>query len=313
MLGSSSPTSTAVRGIAVGLTFAAGALALVGCSGSSSSDSSSSPAASGSGLPVITADEALASRVPADIKSTGAITFGTDASYPPSEFIGEDGSTIRGFDVDLGKAIAKKLGLDGKFENAAFDSLIVGVTKGKYNGSMSSFTINAEREKQVNMVSYFTAGTAWAVATGNPMNITPSTACGKAVAVQKATVQVDDIVAKSKDCTSNGKPAIKVEQYNLQSDATTALVSGKVDAMLADSPVVAYAIKQTSGKIQQTGEIYGAAPYGVAIAKGDTAFATLIQQALAKLIQEGSYIKILQAWGVESGAITTPELNPPPN
>lgn len=159
------------------------------------------------------------------------------------------------------------MGLQGQWTNANFDSLIVGVTNGRFYTPMSSFTINPERLKQVNMVSYFSAGTEWAVANGNPQNVSPDDACGKTIGVQKATVQVDDITARSAACTKAGKPAINIQQYNLQSDVTTAVVSGKVDAMLADSPVIEYAVQQTGGKLQTTGTIYDSAPDGVAVPK----------------------------------------------
>ncbi|MCU0299688.1 MAG: ABC transporter substrate-binding protein [Candidatus Nanopelagicales bacterium] len=286
---------------------AAGALTLAACGGDSGSTGSESPTPSG--VPSVTADEALAAQVPEAIKSTGKMTFGTDASYAPSEFFAEDGSTIVGFDVDLGKAIAAKLGLQGEFENATFDSLIVGVVNGKYNAAMSSFTINPERLKQVNMISYFDAGTGWAVQTGNPSGISIEDACGKTVAVQKATVQVPDIEEKSEACTEAGKPAINIQQYTLQSEATTAVVSGKADAMLADSPVTAYAIQQ-SGKLEQLGEIYGTAPYGIVVPKEEMELATAVQGAVNALIADGTYGQILDQWGVSNGAITQSEVNP---
>jgi polar amino acid transport system substrate-binding protein len=254
-------------------------------------------------------DDALAAKVPESVKSSGVLLFGTDASYAPSEFFAEDGSTIVGFDVDLGKAIAAKLGLEGQFENATFDSLIVGVQNGKFPASMSSFTITPERLEQVNMISYFNAGTSWAVQTGNPSGISIDDACGKTVAVQKATVQVDDIEKRSEDCTSAGKPEIAIQQYGLQSEATTAVVSGKADAMLSDSPVVAYAIQQ-SGKLEALGEVYDSAPYGIVVPKEETEFATAVQGAVDALIADGTYGAILEEWGVANGAVTAAELNP---
>jgi polar amino acid transport system substrate-binding protein len=284
----------------------AGALALSACGGDSSTgDASASP----SGVPSVAVDDALAAQVPESIKSTGTLLFGTDASYAPNEFFAEDGSTIVGMDIDLGNAIAAKLGLTGKWENATFDSLIVGVQNGKFNSSMSSFTINPEREQQVNMISYFNAGTAWAVPTGNPSGISVEDPCGKTVAVQKATVQVDDIEAKNEECKSAGKPEISIQQYGLQSEATTAVVSGKADAMLADSPVVAYAIQQ-SGKLEQLGDIYDSAPYGIVVPKEETEFATAIQGAVDALIADGTYAAILDQWGVANGAVTSAEVNP---
>jgi polar amino acid transport system substrate-binding protein len=285
----------------------AGALALSACGGDSGS-TGSSPSPTGS-VPAVTADDALAAQVPAAIRDSGTLLFGTDASYAPSEFLAEDGSTIVGFDIDLGNAIAAKLGLQGSWENASFDSLIVGVQNGKFNASMSSFTVNPEREKQVNMVTYFNAGTGWAVQTGNPSGISVEDPCGKTVAVQKATVQVDDIEARNEECTAAGKPEINIQQYGLQSEATTAVVSGKADAMLADSPVVAYAIQQ-SGKLEQLGDVYDAAPYGVVVPKEETEFATAIQGAVDALIADGTYAAILEQWGVSNGAITASEVNP---
>ena len=107
-----------------------------------------------------------------------------------------------------------------------------------------------------------------------------------------------------------GKDAITIEQYQLQSDATAAVVSGKDDAMLADSPVIAYAIKQTGDKLETVGDIYDAAPYGFAVPKGQGEFTKAIQGALQKLIDDGTYLEILTKWGVQSGAITTSEVNP---
>jgi polar amino acid transport system substrate-binding protein len=260
-------------------------------------------------VPSVSVDDTLAAQVPEDLKSSGVLVFGTDASYAPSEFFAEDGTTIVGFDVDLGKAIAAKLGLEGQFENATFDSLIVGVQNGKFPASMSSFTITPERLEQVNMISYFSAGTSWAVQTGNPSGISVDDPCGKTVAVQKATVQVDDIEKRNEDCKSAGKPEIAIQQYGLQSEATTAVVSGKADAMLSDSPVVAYAIQQ-SGKLEALGEVYDSAPYGIVVPKEETEFATAIQGAVDALIADGTYGAILDEWGVANGAVTAAELNP---
>ena len=123
------------------------------------------------------------------------------------------------------------------------------------------------------MVSYYSAGTQWSTKKGNPNEVDPDNACGLRIAVQKATVQVDDITARSEACTAAGKPAITIDQYDAQSDATAAVVSGKDDAGLADSPVMAYAVKQTNGQLELLGDVYDAAPYGYVVAKDQTEFA----------------------------------------
>jgi len=279
-----------------------GALLLSACSSTSSSSATTAPTSTA-------ATSTAASLVPASIKSLGTLTVGSDASYAPNEYIASDGTTVVGMDVDLGNAIAKDLGLTFKFVNAPFDSIIPAIQSGKYQLGISSFTDNKDREKVVDFVTYFTAGTMWAVPTGNPMNINIDNACGLKVAVQKGTVEVDDLTARSKACTTAGKKAIIMEQYQLQSDANAAVVSGKDVAMLADSPVTGYAVSQSGGKLELLGSSYGDAPYGIAVPKSSGTFKDAILAAIKDLMANGTYSAILTKWGVQSGAISAPVIN----
>ena len=277
-----------------------------GCGGSSSGGNGAKVA------PQSSADSALASKVPDAVKSDGVITIGVDSTYAPSEFLDTDGKTVIGFDVDVFDAVAAKLGLKTKWVTADFGTIIAGVDSGKYEAGVSSFTINSDREKQATMVSYFSAGTQWATQKGNPSGITPDKACGHKVAVQQDTVQVDDLNKRSKDCTKAGSKGITIDQYKAQDDATAAVVSGKDDAMLADSPVCAYAVSKTNGQLELLGDIYDSAPYGYVLPKdaATDGLADAIKGALQQVIDDGTYKKALDKWGVGQGAITTPEINP---
>ncbi len=292
---------------------AAGALVLAGC-GSDSLDSggsgSAAPTTSVSNAPTPKLDSALAAKVPAAVKSKGTLTVGTDASYAPNEFVGSDGSTIQGMDIDLMNAVATTLGLKFKYVNGGFDSLILGVGSGKYDASISSFTINPERKKTVNMVSYFNAGSQWATLKGNPKKVDPANACGLTVGVQKGTVQIDDLTARSKKCTTAGKKPITQVVEEQQSKVNLDLQSGKVAAMVADSPVALYAVKQSSGKLAPVGSIYDSAPYGVVVKKDQTAFAQAIQGAMTQLKTSGAYTAVLAKWGNTSGAVDSFAVNP---
>ena len=281
-------------------------MALAGC-GSNSLDSGGGKKGSSA---TVTVDKAAAAMVPKSIKDAGTITVGTDASYAPSEFLAGDGKTIEGFDVDLFKAVAQTLGLKASFQNADFGSIIAGVNSGKYDVGVSSFTINPDREKSVNMVSYFNAGTQWAAAKGNPKKVDPAKPCGLNVAVQSNTVQqTDDLPPKEKACQAAGKP-FKVDPYAKQDQATASVVSGKDDGMLADSPVIAYAVKQSGGKLESVGDIYDSAPYGYVVSKKQMDFAKAIAAALKVLKDNGNYLKTLKNWGVEQGATSDFSVNP---
>ena len=294
---------------AVGATVAG--LAMTACGSSSlSSDSGSSESPSSSSTVSVTSDPALVAKLPASVKSSGKIVVGTDASYAPNEFLDADGKTVIGMDVDLFTAVAESFGVTVDWQPAKFDSIITGVQGCKYDVGVSSFTINEDRKQVVNMVSYFNAGTQWATAPGNPKNVDPTNPCGLSVAVQRGTVQeTDDLPPKVSACQAAGKP-IDLQVYEGQDQATAAVATGKADATLADSPIVAYAVAQSSGKIEALGEIYDAAPYGYVVPKEQADFAQALADALTSPKTSGAYEAALANWGNEDGAISSFAVNP---
>jgi polar amino acid transport system substrate-binding protein len=247
----------------------------------------------------------LASLVPANIKSRGKLIVGVNVPYSPNEYL-QNGKVV-GFDVDLMDATAKVLGLKTDYRQAEFDKIVPAVQSGTYDIGMSSFTDNKEREKTDDFVDYFSAGILWAAPKGKTVD--PNNACGLTVAVQDTTTeQTDELPAKSKACTKAHKQPIKILPYTSQDDATNAVILGRANAMSADSPVTAYAIKQSAGKLQAAGSIFEAAPYGWPIKKGST-LAQAMQKALQSLIDDGTYDQICGKWGVQAGEIKTARLN----
>jgi polar amino acid transport system substrate-binding protein len=280
------------------------ALAAAGCANNSDSDSGAPPAPSGSAsfsIDSVQKDDTLAGQVDSKISSDGKLVFGTDPTYEPSEF--KQGGKIVGFDVDLGTAIAKKLGLTAEFQESKFDAILPALGS-RYELGMSSFTDNPAREKVVDFVTYYNAGTQWA---SKDPAFDPENACGKKVAVQTGTVQdTDDLPARQKKCGSN---KIQVQRYDAQDEATNSVVLGKADAVLADSPVMAGAVKKVGGGLQLVGDVYDAAPYGIAIPKNAGTTKDAVLGAVKALVTDGTYKAILDKWGVASGAITDPVIN----
>ena len=289
---------SATRAVAVAATVVITGMAS-GCGGSSSGGDNATVA------PQSSVDSAAAAKLPSGIKSAGVVKVATDASYAPNEFFASDNKTIQGMDVDLGKAIGDVLGVKFEYTNVSFDSIIPALGN-RFDIGMSSFTDNKDREKVVDMVDYFSAGTSFMAPSNSSLN--PSSVadlCGKTVAVEKGTTQLDDLTAQKKKCKLN------ILAFPDQNAANLALSSGRADAGMSDSPVAAYIAKQSNGAIKVVGSAYGTAPYGIAVPK-DSAHAGLadaISMALQDLSDNGTYQKILEKWGIQAGAVTSFGLN----
>ena len=292
--------------IAPRLSLGLAVLALAGC-GSSNSSSTSSTSSAASTTPAT--DSKVAALVPAAVKSSGTLSVAADASYAPNEFVGSNGKTVEGMDADLAKALAQVMGLKAKVVNATFDSIIPGLAAHKYDLGMSSFTDTKEREKTVNFVTYFSAGTSfYEKASGGPAITDLSSLCGTTVAVEKGTTQQADSTGQSKKCTSAGKKPVKVLTFTDQNGANLAITSGRAQVGMADSPVADYQVKKSNGQFKVVGKPYGTAPYGIALPK-DLKLQQPVLDALKVLISNGQYTSILKKWGIEDGAITNPQIN----
>jgi polar amino acid transport system substrate-binding protein len=279
-------------------------LALAGCGSSSSTTSSTSSA------PVkASANSSITAQVPAKYKSKGTLEVASEAQYAPNEFLASDGHTIIGMDPDLVSALAETMGLKAKFSDAQFEAIIPGIQAGRYDLGASSFTDTKEREKKVDFVTYYTAGISFYAKSGtNPGVASIKDLCGKTVAVEKGTVEQEESEKQSKACGKEGKKSVTVLSFPGQNAVTLAIASGRAALGMADSPVVAYQLKQNKGQFALVGKSYGFAPYGLAVPKS-SGLAQPILAALKELIANGKYKAILEKWGIQEGAISNPRLN----
>jgi len=285
----------------------AGALALSGCVNNAKSNSHAGPSGSGT-VGAVSKNEAAAALLPASIKSAGKLRVGINVPYQPNEYRDTSTNQIVGWEVDMLDAAAKDLGVTTQYVPSGFDTILPSVKGNKFDLGMSSFTDTKEREQNIDFVNYYTAGIQWA--TPNGKTIDPSNACGLKVAVETGTTeQIDDLPAKSKACTSAGKKPINILKIDSQDAVNQSVILGQADAFDADSPITEYAVKQSKGKLQLDGDIYGAAPYGLAVAKTNSGLTQALQKAIQDLMDNGTYKQILAKWGVEAGAIDKATIN----
>ena len=280
------------------------ALLLSGCADNSKPAAGGST--TGSTASEVKKDDVAAALLPAKVAKTGKLVIGTSPNYAPNEFKDNAGKPI-GWAIEVSDAIAAKLGLKADYQIARFENIIPGIVGGKIDVGESSFTDTVVREKQVDFVNYYVAGIQWASGAGKTVD--PDNACGLKVAVQATTYQdTVEVPAKSAACVKAGKPAIKKISLDTQDAAANAVALGQADAFSADSPVTLYGISKLKGKLQTAGKTFEAAPYGMAVAKG-SGMAKAVQAALQSMVDDGSYGKILDKWGVADGGIKKITIN----
>ena len=157
------------------------------------------------------------------IKAEGVLRVGIDASYPPMEFVDEDGKTPIGFDIDLANAIAEKLGVKAEFTIIDWAGIQAGLLGGHYDVIMSSMTITEERQKEMDFVQYLTMGIAYASRPGVEVKSDADLADKIVVVQEETTAQyyVEDLMA------NKGIQPKELRSFPYATDAFRELANGR--------------------------------------------------------------------------------------
>jgi polar amino acid transport system substrate-binding protein len=256
------------------------------------------------------------------VEPGGKLSICTDFPYPPQEYFDENGNP-QGMDVDFGNEIASRLGLKANYVNTTFDTIIAALTAQKCDMIISAMNITADRNKQVSMIPYFQAGMAFVVQKGNPQNINATTdLCGQSVAAESGTTEAQYLNGTdaykgqglSDACTKAGKKPINTVVAQKDTDALLQLQTGKVVAYFADSPVAAYYTVQHPDQFQLVPQVLNAAVEGINLQCGQsdctnaplTPLGQAVKTAVQGMISDGTYLKILQKWNLQDGAVKLP-------
>jgi polar amino acid transport system substrate-binding protein len=231
----------------------------------------------------------------------GTLTFCSDITYPPEEFY--VGTKPAGSDIDIGTAVAKRLGKTAKFTNTGFDGIIAALQAKKCDAIISGMNDTPARAKQVSFVDYISVGQSLMVKKGNPSHITNlASLAGKTVSVEVGTTNKDFLDQESKTLKKQGKKSIKVQSFPKDTDAAAALKTGRVDAYFGDSPVVAYYISKDSS-FAFAGAPVNPIPVGIAVRKDDTATRVGIAKAIKGMYADGTMKRILARWQMSAFAL----------
>jgi polar amino acid transport system substrate-binding protein len=255
--------------------------------------------------------------LPSSIVSANNLKVASDIPYPPWEYFNPPTSkTVTGFDYDLSQALGKKIGIPTSFNETPFDVIILSIKGGKNDMIMSDMYDNAQRESQgVSFVDYAEDTTSILVVKGNPKGITgQNSLAGKTVACESGTTQQAFLQALNKTFTSSGKSAMQILALPNQPAALLAVTSGRAVGDLTDHSTAEYIARTTKNGTAFEVVVDPAAPsgyspqiVGAGIVAKNAQLINTVQKALQDLINEGTYTKIVQAWGLVP--VTSAQIN----
>ncbi|ATE53384.1 ABC transporter substrate-binding protein [Actinosynnema pretiosum] len=269
--------------------------------------------ATGAIVDAVARDDALAASLPPEVTSAGKLKVGSNIQSPPNNFYAADGKTPVGSEVDLIKAVGKRLGVEVAHEDMAFGSLITSLQAGRVDVTMAAMNDTRARQEQISFVDYFTSGITIMVQKGNPTGVKgPDDLCGKSVAVALGTSQEAFAKEQSGKCAGAGKEPVTVTATDSDTQNQNQLRTGRVAAIVNDLPTAVY-VSKTAGK----GEYFEAVdhapinggPYGIGVRKDAGQLATALQGAVQSLIDDGTYGKIMDAWDVAQGSVAKATIN----
>ncbi|MFF1925093.1 ABC transporter substrate-binding protein [Streptomyces sp. NPDC058221] len=306
-------TTAKSRIAAVGAIAVAGTMLLTACGDQTNSDSGTEKSEN-----TKSSTAPLFDKLPKKYQDARVIKVGTDGTYAPMEY--EENGKIVGIDPDIAAALGKELGVKFEFTSGTFDGLISSLNTGRQDVVMSAMSDTKARQeglddkgkkvgKGVDFVDYFTSGVSLLVKKGNPEKITSlDDLCGRTVAVQRGTIYEDTFKAQAKKC---GSKKLSIEPFDTDAEAQNRVKIGGAVADLNDYPVAAHIAKTAGGgkTFEVAGDQTDAGPFGIAVDKDNTQLRDALKEAVAAIIKNGDYAKVLEKWDVKDSAVTEAAIN----
>ncbi|MFJ8084374.1 ABC transporter substrate-binding protein [Streptomyces sp. NPDC096205] len=283
------------------------ALLLTAC-GADTPDQGQEHVPAGDVVSDLAVDPAAAKLLPPDVKSlTVAVSVG---GTPPGTTYLDDGKTLTGQDVDFTKAVARVLGIELKTEQAGFEAILPALDSGKYDFGASNFGVTDERRKTIDFVTYINDGQGFATREDSDLSKVTGLEqlCGLNVATGAGTTFEATLEENRHLCTDAGEKPYKIQTYNEAGAIWSSLQQGRSDVVMSTINGLRYAVAHQEG-LKFLNEFHRL-DVGFAFKKGSK-LAPAFQAAVNKLIEDGTYARILKKWGTTGSAITKSRISPP--
>lgn len=291
----------AIAGGALSLAMLAGCTAGTGndSAGPSNDSGKSESGAEPFGLSPVDSVTAL---VPSDLKGK-ALTIAIYTDGAPQQYL--EGKKVVGIQPDFAQAVSEVSGLTFNVKGVgSWDSIIPGVQTGRYDAAFADFGITKERQEAFDLVFMFVTPTGFAVKEGSDLQLKEQDdLCGIKVATLNGSSFIPDIEEISAACVDGGHPAIEIQTYPAQTDALLAVSTGRAEAFANTNDQLAWAASQDGSGITVQPFEYNPVPMAIGV-PNDSPLGPLFVEALKTLMEDGTYQKILDKWGISSAAIT---------
>jgi len=249
---------------------------------------------------------ASAADVPERIKKAGKLVAATQPNYPPIAYKDPATNALTGFDIDLGEAIAKELGLKIEWQETAFAQMISSLQTQRVDIALAGMSDLPSRRDVVDFVDYMKTGPQFFTTNANAGTLKSiEDLCGKKVGASRSTNWPGQMEELSKSvCTAKGKPAMQVIGTEGSVDARTQLKSGRLDAAVQGSETLPYFQKQEPNTIVLIGTPFSEQLSGIPVSKSEPQLRDAIKGALDQLVAKGTYDQILAKYGLQGAKLS---------
>src|SRR5882757_8665664 len=253
------------------------------------------------------AGSAMAIELPPEIAKQGSLKVAIVPNYPPMEFRDPATSTLTGFDVELGEALGRKLGVRIVWQETSFDQMMPAIATGRVDAILSGMTDLASRHDTATFIDYLRNGPRFFAQQSRAAEFKDAAAlCGKTVGASRRT-SFPKLVAAWSDVHCGSNP-IKFVGTEGSADARTQLKQGRLDAAVQGGETLPYMVDLEPGAYVAVGEAFAVQFTGLALNVKELALQQAVADALDALIADGSYRALLTKWkltdyGVEKATI----------
>jgi polar amino acid transport system substrate-binding protein len=260
---------------------------------------------------LVTAVTAQAAELPARIKSRGTIVAAIVPNYPPLDLRDPRTNELTGFDVELGNALAARLGVKMQWQETSFDQMLASVRTGRVDIILSGMSDLKTRQDTATFIDYLRSGSQFFTQANRADEFkTPEALCGKAVGASRRTALVNDIkVFSDAECVAKGRPEIRIVGTEGSADARTQLRQGRIDAAMQGGETLPYIMAQEPNTYAPVGEPVRYTLMGIAVGKEETELQNALADGVRALVADGTYAKLLDKWSLTPSAIPEVQIN----